>query len=217
MMRCRRFVGGIKAGLACISPVTLIAVAACDQAKRAEDSGLAKSHPAAENRAQSNFSHKPTEGHMSSIEPTPLPSNWQELTNSEKFGALRDSSNLVRGEILTDVEIDCRKGKIKERKAYFELQINYPTLEDGSFAFVDAQNRIVTGRLDVLFSDVRRYQRIFVLNHPVTFESGRTVPRALSGSELAHIASLLETHQNRCVETHGHHIEAFVILAKRER
>ena len=154
----------------------------------------------------------------SKAEPVPLPRNWRDLKISERFAVVRDSHDLIRGSRLANLEIDCRKRKIKDLEAHFDLKFRYPTLEDGSFAFVDGEDRLVMGKLEVLSSDARRYDRVHVLRPPTTFEKGKTVPYALSAPELAHIASMLEAFHNHCEPAPaGHHIEAYVILAMRER
>ncbi len=158
------------------------------------------------------------EASMSNSEVNSLPANWRYLDTSEKFAALRDSPNLVRGSMLPDVEIDCRKRKIRDLNAQFELKVNYPTREDGSFTFLDRQNRLVTGRLVVLRSDARQNDRIFVLSRPFTFENGSSVPYVLRRHELSHVASLLETLHNHCWPAQAnHHIDVYVIVVKQER
>lgn len=151
-------------------------------------------------------------------EPASLPSDWRELRHSEKFAALRDSSNLIPGKALNDVEVDCRKRKIEDRNAKIALRFNRPTRgEYGSYAFKKADERVVHGRLDLTGSGNAPYKRIYILSEAMTSDGRKSIPRRLEDDELRQIAKLLATFDNGCDAPSGHHIETYVFLAKRDR
>ncbi len=154
---------------------------------------------------------------MSSRESISLPTDWRDLKNSQRFAILRDSPNLVGGSVLPNVEVDCRRRRIVDHDSRAILSFNYPTRgEIGSFT-LGVQGHPITGGLEVLSSDERRNELIFVLRRPHAFRGRGGEPHALSDDEIALLASLLETYHNHCAAPPGQQVNSFVVVANQER